>query len=495
MTPPPTSVPHRQRSLWPPSRHPRRRRGVRMLAIALGLALALSVGAGAVVAARGQSALMSQSQQFSAARHALDDALARARADGLTDEQLAAIRRDRERLLAEPAIPNTLGLFDAGQAAHLGRQAAALRALVPRIDLVRNITTDHDRRAALAIVDDFDAAIAAASEAGLPVVEDQSRATMARRAVMAARSPAALSRATAHLADRSAEVRTATDAKVAADTAAAELSARRDQAQAALSRAADQLTQASAIPQLQVAAYKSSLDELQAAFTAATAPAEYQSVAGRANQVGSALRTLLKSRSDAYQSLSSARQVVQQATAAKLDVGSISAQLDGVAAQLDAVGTADQFRAILAQIDGLVNPLAERLGIVELGAGKVMVISLEKQTLTAYEDGHIFLTTLVTTGRPALPTPTGATTVTSKSHPWHMTSDWPKDSPYWYPPSDVNYVLWFRCCGYGIHDAPWRSTYGPGTQAQGSHGCVNVPGGRMPALFNWAEVGTRVIVR
>ena len=58
----------------------------------------------------------------------------------------------------------------------------------------------------------------------------------------------------------------------------------------------------------------------------------------------------------------------------------------------------------------------------------------------------------------------------------------------------MQYTLWFREGGYAIHDAPWRSSYGPGTQAYGSHGCVNVPMPTMTTLYNWAEVGTKVIV-
>ncbi len=125
-------------------------------------------------------------------------------------------------------------------------------------------------------------------------------------------------------------------------------------------------------------------------------------------------------------------------------------------------------------------------------AGKVIVISLRCQELSAYSDGMPFLTTYITTGRPALPTPPGQYSVLRKVSPWLMTSDWPQSSPYWYPPSWVQYTLWFRSDGYAIHDAPWRSAYGPGTEANGSHGCVNVPMPTMTGLYNWATVGTPV---
>jgi hypothetical protein len=128
------------------------------------------------------------------------------------------------------------------------------------------------------------------------------------------------------------------------------------------------------------------------------------------------------------------------------------------------------------------------------GSGKVIVISLRCQELSAYEDGVALITTYVTTGRPALPTPPGQYSVLRKVSPWLMTSDWPTSSPYWYPPSWVQYTLWFRNDGYAIHDAPWRSAYGPGTEANGSHGCVNVPMPTMAGLYRWADVGTPVRV-
>ena len=58
----------------------------------------------------------------------------------------------------------------------------------------------------------------------------------------------------------------------------------------------------------------------------------------------------------------------------------------------------------------------------------------------------------------------------------------------------VNYWMPFYL-GYGLHDAPWRSVYG--TQdyvGVGSHGCVNMPLYETSILYNWAEVGTKVVV-
>jgi len=127
-------------------------------------------------------------------------------------------------------------------------------------------------------------------------------------------------------------------------------------------------------------------------------------------------------------------------------------------------------------------------------AGKVIVVSLVCQELTAYENRVPFVSTLITTGRPALPTPPGQYSVLSKISPYQMVSPWPPGSPFWYPPSWTTYTLWFRSDGYAIHDAPWRSVYGPGTQLNGSHGCINTPFAPMQKLYSWAPVGTAVRV-
>ena len=125
-------------------------------------------------------------------------------------------------------------------------------------------------------------------------------------------------------------------------------------------------------------------------------------------------------------------------------------------------------------------------------AGKTIVISLACQELTAYQDGQPFLSTRVTTGEPALPTPTGQYSVIRRNSPFEMLSSWPYGTVGWYAPSWVQWVLWFRSDGYGIHDASWRSAYGPGTEAHGSHGCVNVPHPAMQQLYPWGSVGAAV---
>jgi L,D-transpeptidase catalytic domain len=136
------------------------------------------------------------------------------------------------------------------------------------------------------------------------------------------------------------------------------------------------------------------------------------------------------------------------------------------------------------------------------GDGKKIIVSLSRETLYAYDGDHLALQTVVTTGNPALPTPTGTTTVMAKYHPFEFNSPWPAGSQYWYPPSLAQYAMLFRDGGYFLHDAPWRSAFGPGTDGAGqpgtnyggTHGCVNIPPGAMLFLWNWTPAGTTVMV-
>lgn len=132
-----------------------------------------------------------------------------------------------------------------------------------------------------------------------------------------------------------------------------------------------------------------------------------------------------------------------------------------------------------------------------------ILVSLSQQKLWAYDGSRVTLTSLVTTGNRALPTPTGLYHILGKFHPFTFHSPWPKSSPFYYSPSKTEWAMLFREGGYFIHDAPWRSAFGPGTNQQlgtpgsnytGTHGCINVPNDVAYKLFGWAQIGTVVQV-
>ncbi len=63
--------------------------------------------------------------------------------------------------------------------------------------------------------------------------------------------------------------------------------------------------------------------------------------------------------------------------------------------------------------------------------------------------------------------------------------DYENDVTYWMPFSG----------GYGLHDAPWRYTFGGNTfQYSGSHGCINLPYDSAAVLYGLVEKGDPVVV-
>lgn len=128
-------------------------------------------------------------------------------------------------------------------------------------------------------------------------------------------------------------------------------------------------------------------------------------------------------------------------------------------------------------------------------SGKRIVVSLASQSLTAYENGTVVLTTVVATGRPELPTPRGTFHIMAKYAPYKFVSPWPKGSPYWYTSAWVNYAMLYEDGGYFLHDAPWRTVYGPSAnRTNGTHGCINIPLSDMTFLYRWSPIGTTVLV-
>lgn len=128
---------------------------------------------------------------------------------------------------------------------------------------------------------------------------------------------------------------------------------------------------------------------------------------------------------------------------------------------------------------------------------RAVVVRLGSQTLTAYLNGKPILTTPVTTGRPALPTPIGSYSVQFKASPFVFHSPWPAGSAYWYPPTPVTWAVDF----YGgdfLHDDPAEPSDAFGSDSQdgyfASHGCVHVPHDAMAFLYGWLQVGAPVIV-
>lgn len=167
-----------------------------------------------------------------------------------------------------------------------------------------------------------------------------------------------------------------------------------------------------------------------------------------------------------------------------------------------------------------------------LATGRVILVSLSRQQLYAYQNGALVFTFTVETGRPELPTPTGIYHIFLKNcsdlrwtnnyaptashnvncaehngdgHQAVFTSPWPVGSPNWYAPTHINYALEFKEGGFYLHDAWWHVLFGPGGNVPhqlpdgswetGSHGCIGMRIPDAERLYGWAPIGTPVYVR
>jgi lipoprotein-anchoring transpeptidase ErfK/SrfK len=153
------------------------------------------------------------------------------------------------------------------------------------------------------------------------------------------------------------------------------------------------------------------------------------------------------------------------------------------------------------------KPSAYEIGLIAaIGTPeKVIVVSTYSQTVHVYLNGEYIAGSYAITGRPGLPTPTGVWHIFYKLSPATLYSPWPPGSPYWYPPTPVQYTMEFKDGGFLIHDAPWHHVWGPGMNGWhydpvakewqwGSHGCVNAPTPFVAWLYAWSPLGTTVIV-
>ncbi|TMF47965.1 MAG: hypothetical protein E6I24_06560 [Chloroflexi bacterium] len=205
-------------------------------------------------------------------------------------------------------------------------------------------------------------------------------------------------------------------------------------------------------------------------------------------------------RAGANAALAQVRADLQTARIFQMDVAIVDVHVQKLAAQLGSTATVADLEKVNAGLT--VQDKVLQTAMSQNLPEKAITISLKEQVIRAYSHGQQVFWTYVTTGRPGLETDAGSFKVYWKVSPWTMHSPWPKGSPYWYPDSKVQMVMWFNG-GDGIHDASWRSRYGPGTNGPhydptgedtGTHGCVNVPWSNMVWLWNWTPTGTPVIV-
>ena len=124
------------------------------------------------------------------------------------------------------------------------------------------------------------------------------------------------------------------------------------------------------------------------------------------------------------------------------------------------------------------------------GAWKEIVVSIAAQSMWAYENGVLVVSSLVSTGTGNVPetvTPLGYYTVLVKFETETMEGT---ISDEHYRVEDVPWVMYFDNIGNALHGTYWHSNFGTPM----SHGCVNLPLDVAEFLYGWAPEGTAVSI-
>ncbi len=109
-------------------------------------------------------------------------------------------------------------------------------------------------------------------------------------------------------------------------------------------------------------------------------------------------------------------------------------------------------------------------------------VDISDQMLTAWQGDTIVLKTQVSTGKPGWRTLPGTFYVYVKYDETRMRGP-DYDTP------DVPWTMYYYQ-GFAIHGAYWHNNFGTPV----SHGCVNLRVDEAKLLYDWASVGTKVVV-
>ena len=136
--------------------------------------------------------------------------------------------------------------------------------------------------------------------------------------------------------------------------------------------------------------------------------------------------------------------------------------------------------------EGNVTKINKEAELIE----KKIVVNVTEQMLYAYDGDRLFMKEPVSTGLEDTPTKVGEYSIYKKTPSRYMqgASDGPADQYYDLP--GVPWDLYFSYDGDVIHGAYWHNNFGK----KWSHGCVNMEPQQAKKLYEWAIVGTPVIV-
>jgi lipoprotein-anchoring transpeptidase ErfK/SrfK len=120
--------------------------------------------------------------------------------------------------------------------------------------------------------------------------------------------------------------------------------------------------------------------------------------------------------------------------------------------------------------------------VVTGGAGKWIEVDLSSQTLLARQGNAVVRKMVVSTGTARYPTPTGRFRILRKYRSITMSG------PGYHLPGVPHSMFFYR--GYAIHGTYWHNNFG----RRMSHGCINLKRADAAWLYQWAPIGTLVVI-
>ena len=123
--------------------------------------------------------------------------------------------------------------------------------------------------------------------------------------------------------------------------------------------------------------------------------------------------------------------------------------------------------------------------------GQWLDVNLTQQLMTVYDGTNPLRTIVVTTGMAGWETPPGSYTILSRVANETMTSG-AIGAENFYRLDDVLFTQYFTDFGHALHFAWWRTKETIGRP--GSHGCINMLLDDSRYIWDWATIGTPVVV-
>ena len=125
----------------------------------------------------------------------------------------------------------------------------------------------------------------------------------------------------------------------------------------------------------------------------------------------------------------------------------------------------------------------------QISTGKYIDISLKYQNMVIFENGKALSAHIISSGKSGMPTPQGQFSIHNKAlRAW--SKKYALFMPFW--------MAFLPSGEMGIHELPeWPGGYKEGANHLGtpvSHGCVRLGVGDAKEVYDWAEIGTPVII-